>query len=493
MDFPDLIANLRVDLDVDARNRKDVRGAEGGASSGLAHSNDDEQLNRLESILMIHEEARARQCEESCSEKHTSLKHNDRIDLRALRQCVKDIVLNTDNYKMERTRKRKASDRLAAHRGVVWRVLLGVIPSPSSLWKKELEKKRIQYRGFLKDFNFSDPTNRKRNSATKSSGSAVSALDVSLRKEKSTDGEIVLGISPSPVAIDHPLCDDANSEWKSYFKDYDLMRQIESDVDRTHPDLSFFSEDESSEDTSSTSSPKAAMRQMLFIYAKLNPGYKYVQGMNELLAPIIYCYWECGFSNTHTQNSNLKKLNELYGLQEYAEPDAFLSLLELLSEFRDFYCKQLDNSSVGIKAALTSLGVALAKYDPRLHHYLEHEICVTAQFYAFRWITLLFTQEFVFNEILILWDYLLADDRGRIECIIDMACAMLLLIRNEILGGDFASNMKLLQNYPTGSISIRMIMILTERLKGVSNLPDVRAKGVANIVNSMVMEVKNLG
>lgn len=27
---------------------------------------------------------------------------------------------------------------------------------------------------------------------------------------------------------------------------------------------------------------------MLFIFAKLNPGLRYVQGMNELLAPIYY-------------------------------------------------------------------------------------------------------------------------------------------------------------------------------------------------------------
>lgn len=33
------------------------------------------------------------------------------------------------------------------------------------------------------------------------------------------------------------------------------------------------------------------LARVLFIYAKLNPGIKYVQGMNEVLAVIYYCFW----------------------------------------------------------------------------------------------------------------------------------------------------------------------------------------------------------
>jgi len=34
------------------------------------------------------------------------------------------------------------------------------------------------------------------------------------------------------------------------------------------------------------------LHRILFIYAKLNPGIKYIQGMNEVLAVIYYCYLE---------------------------------------------------------------------------------------------------------------------------------------------------------------------------------------------------------
>ena len=33
------------------------------------------------------------------------------------------------------------------------------------------------------------------------------------------------------------------------------------------------------------------LTRILFVYAKLNPGIKYTQGMNELLAIIYYCFY----------------------------------------------------------------------------------------------------------------------------------------------------------------------------------------------------------
>jgi len=34
------------------------------------------------------------------------------------------------------------------------------------------------------------------------------------------------------------------------------------------------------------------LSRILFIYAKLNPGVRYVQGMNEILAVLYFCFFE---------------------------------------------------------------------------------------------------------------------------------------------------------------------------------------------------------
>ena len=67
------------------------------------------------------------------------------------------------------------------------------------------------------------------------------------------------------------------------------------------------------------------MKRVLFVFAKLNRGLDYVQGMNELLAPIYY-----QFRNDPKE-----------GARENAEADSFYCFMDVISEFRDHFCQQL--------------------------------------------------------------------------------------------------------------------------------------------------------
>ena len=62
------------------------------------------------------------------------------------------------------------------------------------------------------------------------------------------------------------------------------MEEIDKDVKRTFPHLHFFNKDGNVGSTRHYE----ALRRILFIYAKLNPGICYVQGMNEVVGPIYY-------------------------------------------------------------------------------------------------------------------------------------------------------------------------------------------------------------
>lgn len=54
------------------------------------------------------------------------------------------------------------------------------------------------------------------------------------------------------------------------------------------------------------------------MYAKLNPGLRYIQGMNELLAPLYFLF------RTDPDRTSAR----------YAEADAFYCFVDLISEFR---------------------------------------------------------------------------------------------------------------------------------------------------------------
>lgn len=60
---------------------------------------------------------------------------------------------------------------------------------------------------------------------------------------------------------------------------------------------------------------------------------------------------------------------------------------------------------------------------------------VDPQFFAFRWITLLLTQEFSFPDAVRIWDTLLADPGGRLDCLLRVCLALLLHVRQQLLEG----------------------------------------------------------
>lgn len=68
------------------------------------------------------------------------------------------------------------------------------------------------------------------------------------------------------------------------------------------------------------------LSRILFIYAKLNPGIMYVQGMNEILATLYYAFWQ---DNTRTLKSTM-------------ESDLFFCFTNLMGEIWDWFCRFLD-------------------------------------------------------------------------------------------------------------------------------------------------------
>jgi TBC1 domain family protein 5 len=90
--------------------------------------------------------------------------------------------------------------------------------------------------------------------------------------------------------------------------------------------------------------------------------------------------------------------------------------------------------------------VVLRKYDPELYNYLErHEI--EPQLYSLRWVRLLLSREFHLEDVLVLWDAVFAEssDFGLVDYII---VAMLVYIREDVLGRDYSSCLRRLFKYP---------------------------------------------
>ncbi|EPR64594.1 TBC domain-containing protein [Toxoplasma gondii GAB2-2007-GAL-DOM2] len=170
---------------------------------------------------------------------------------------------------------------------------------------------------------------------------------------------------------------------------------------------------------------------ILFVYAKVNPGIRYVQGMNELLAPIYYVIMSDPLCTDPLQ----------------AEAEIFFCFTELMQEQRDAFCKALDPTDHGVSGRIARLSALLKKKDIVVWTHLE-TIGVDPQFYALRWLLLLLTQEFQLPDVLVLWDAFIADDGWPLPLLYYVCVSMILWLRPALLAGDFTACMKLLQHLP---------------------------------------------
>ncbi|KAM3911552.1 TBC1 domain family member 13 [Leptodactylus fuscus] len=359
-------------------------------------------------------------------------------------------------------------------RCLCWKILLNYLPTDRLIWDSVLKKQRETYAHFLKEM----------------------IIQPGIAKAK-------LSFSREDVTLeDHPLNPNPDSRWNTYFKDNEVLLQIDKDVRRLCPDFSFFlnateypcqliMDPENEYETlrkrveqttlksqtvarnrsglTNVSSPLKAsashslsdieplpsgceahwevVERILFIYAKLNPGIAYVQGMNEIVGPIYY---------TFATNPN--------GVwREHAEADTFFCFTNLMAEIRDNFIKSLDDSQCGITAKMERVYSTLKEEDEELYLRLQEQN-IKPQFFAFRWLTLLLSQEFVLPDVIRIWDSLFADE-NRFDFLLKVSCAMLILIRDQLLVGDFTVNMRLLQDYPLSDGDVLPILKKAKELQ----------------------------
>ncbi|KAK6480971.1 TBC1 domain family member 13-like [Huso huso] len=342
-------------------------------------------------------------------------------------------------------------------RALCWKILLNYLPTEQAIWDSFLKKQREIYTQFLREM----------------------IIQPGIAKAN-------LGFSREDVTLeDHPLNPNPDSQWNTYFKDNEILLQIDKDVRRLYPDMAFFQRpteypcllilDPQNEyetlrrrveqtslkaqtvarnrsGVTNVSSPGKAVctypsneyevlpsgseahwevvERILFIYAKLNPGIAYVQGMNEVVGPIYYTF-------ATDPNTEWK---------EHAEADTFFCFTSLMSENRDNFIKSLDDSQCGITYKMESVYSTLKQKDAELYLKLQEQN-IKPQYFTFRWLTLLLSQEFLLPDVIRIWDSLFSDQE-RFDFLILVCCAMLVLIRDQLLAGDFTVNMRLLQDYP---------------------------------------------
>jgi hypothetical protein len=97
------------------------------------------------------------------------------------------------------------------------------------------------------------------------------------------------------------------------------------------------------------------MLRILFVHAKLHPDVSYMQGMNEILAPIVFAYG--------------RDPDEAWALE--TEADAFFSFQSIIASIKILYAPApSDPSKSGVDLQMSRLMLLLRQHDPTLWQHL---------------------------------------------------------------------------------------------------------------------------
>uniref|UniRef100_A0A6Q2Y7F8 TBC1 domain family member 15 n=1 Tax=Esox lucius TaxID=8010 RepID=A0A6Q2Y7F8_ESOLU len=197
-------------------------------------------------------------------------------------------------------------------------------------------------------------------------------------------------------------------QWKSVSEEQEMRNSllrgyrslIERDVSRTDRHNAFFSGNDNPGLT--------LLHDVLMTYCMFNFDLGYVQGMSDLLAPLLFV----------TQN----------------EVESFWCL----TGFMEMVHQNFEESQEAMKQQLLQLTLLLKALDPELLDYLDSQDSGSLCF-CFRWLLIWFKREFSFEDILSLWEVLWT----RLPCEnfhLLMAASILESQRGELIGSDHDFN-----------------------------------------------------
>lgn len=235
-------------------------------------------------------------------------------------------------------------------------------------------------------------------------------------------------------------------------EDSDLCEEILQDVKRCLPENTYFRSDE----------VQQRMLNILFVFCKLNMDVGYRQGMHELLAPIIWVVEvdvinqkECEtaidillsrlFDIDHVEHDSFTLFSLLMqSMKQLYEQKAYMRPSPLSPSSKSVHLPHLENPITAITERI--FDDFLPMLDPELAKHLKR-INLIPQVFLIRWVRLLFCREFVFDQVLQIWDIVLAELPTM--DLLDLICIILILrLRWQLLESDQNDALSQLLQYP---------------------------------------------
>ena len=379
-------------------------------------------------------------------------------------------------------------------RPTAWKIFLGFFPNNSNIidWVEIISKLRIKY----------NKKKKKYFSVKKYKGDPLSGGMNNINKKKERN-------------------------FNTLYEENELRRIINLDIIRTYQNINLFCQE----------NIKKLLLNILFIWSRENDDISYRQGMNDLLAILILCFYPYYFPLEDDENKitkdeiinyiNIKDKKELYknSLKIYKyfhdeseiECDLFYAFDSLMKKgmknlfnpkliqkndpeyklyeiFSDMYKDDIEEEKSNFisRRCFLLINEKLKKIDEELFLYLK-KIDINCGAFLQKWLRCILCREFDLNQVFILWDVILVQDflneknqKYSLDFMDSICLAMIIRLRKYILQRDQNDCFSLLFKYPIID-NIKNIIILAYNIHQIL----IQKKNGKNINNKIILNIAN--
>ena len=424
-------------------------------------------------------------------------------DIKTLSDSFYHNILSNNNITENIISFSKNSDMPKELRPTAWKIFFGIFPNNANIidWVETINKLRIKYNKKKKKY-------------------------LSIKKYKG-----------DPLNIGGGNNSNKKSErnFNTLYEENELRRIINLDIIRTYQNINLFSQEKI----------KKLLLNILFIWCKENDDVSYRQGMNDLVAILIICFYPYYFSFEEKEKPNkedvikyinIKEPKERYKYsnivynyfhdEDEIECDLFFAFDSLMKKgmknlfdprlfqrgepeyklyeiFSDMYKEEIDEEKVNFisRRCFLLINEKLKKIDEELFQYFK-KIDINCGAFLQKWLRCIFCREFELNQVFILWDVILVEDFVNEKnqkyslAFMDSIClAMILRLRKYILNRDQNDCFSLLFKYPKID-NIKNIIVLAYHIHQIilqkKNGKDIDNKIILNIANSFKENENNI-
>lgn len=221
------------------------------------------------------------------------------------------------------------------------------------------------------------------------------------------------------------------ADYERTVQEGETLRQILVDLPRTNPGIPYFHQP----------AIQKAMERILYIWSIRHPASGYVQGMNDILTPLLIVNMSPFVEDV--LRADVGALDNRIVLD--VEADSYWCLTKLLDNIQDHYTF----SQPGLQRMVLRLEDLVNRMDAELHSHFDAENLQYMQF-AFRWMNCLLLRELPLRAILRVWDTYLSEERGGFENFHVYVCTVLLkMFKDKLMEMQFQDILMFLQELPT--------------------------------------------